>query len=247
MRVDEKLNRMVQVCTALCAGLANSGGSPKDGVCSFRLASRGHGISPESSVHSVQVAFRQGRVEISLSTSGSTTCAVQAGKVTDAVTLRFMEDGAANSLELNKTSALLRVTNTDSDCILADTMVEWTFDQIFPSDCNSNRQADCTLADTTFSSVWSWTVQPRTSPTAHTLSLQVCCISGDGAISQIQCRIHIAADQKESAAILSEMANGRTGQFVVALTTRELGPKSTIRFDSPDRASADSLKSLAYA
>jgi hypothetical protein len=57
----------------------------------------------------------------------------------------------------------------------------------------------------------------------------------------------MAADQKESAEILSEMANGRTGQFVVALTTREPGPTPTIRFDSPDQASADSLRSLAYA
>ncbi|NNM88199.1 MAG: hypothetical protein HKL95_06740 [Phycisphaerae bacterium] len=238
MGVDEKLNQIVQAGTALCAGLANLGGVDTGGDCGFRLASRFHGITPEFSENLVQVAVRKGRVEI---TSRAT------GGAPGSMTLRVIDDEPANSLQPSITSALLRVTSGDLAYISRDTMVEWTLDQLLPASRSSIGAPGCTGVDPTFTGVWSLTAQPQIDSAAQALSLQVCCITGDCAISQIQCLISFAASQRESTEIRTHLANGRTGQLVVALAKREANAASVRLIDAPVRTSAVSLKTPAYA
>ena len=238
MGVDEKLNQMVQAGTALCAGLANLGGMDAGGACSLRLASRFHGITPEFSANLVRVTVRQGRVEIN---------SQAADDVSGSMMLRVIDDAPASSLQFNKTSALLRVIHDDSACIARDSIMEWTFDQLLPASCSSIKSVDCTGADPTFTSVWSLTVQCQPDSTTHALSLQVCCITEDCAISQIQCLMSIAADQPDSSEILAHIAKGRTGQLVVALAKRELGTTTVSRPGLPVRTSAVPLETPAYA
>ena len=248
MRLDVKLDRMVHVGAALCAGLASLGGIDNDGACSFRMASRFHGITPEFSLNSVRVALRQGRVEISPQAGGSVVTADQMREMPDSIILHAIEHNAANSLDFNTTATLLRVAaGPDSNGIPPDTLVEWTFDQTLQSSGHSDEWPNSTADDITFTSVWSLTAQPAASPTMHTVILQVCCITGNCAVSQVQYRISVAADSPESTEILSQIANGRTGQLVVVLATRALDTHSTIVLDDPVQAPSVSSKALAYA
>ena len=238
MSVDQKLNRIVQAGTALCAGLANLGGLDTDGDCSFRLASRFHGITPEFSENLVQVTVRPGRVEITSPADGDAP---------GSMTLRVFDDEPANPLQHNKTAALLRVTSGDLAYISRDTMVEWTLDQLLAPSGSSIGSPVCTGTETTFTGVWSLTAQPQIGSAAPALSLQVCCITGDCAISQIQCLMPIAAGQRESTEMLTHLTNGRSGQLVVALARRELNTTIAWRSDAPVRTAAASLKTLTYA
>lgn len=250
MQFEEKLDHLVITGAALCAAMATMGNVNAEGVCDFRLASRFLGVTPQFPLNSITVTLHNGNIDIGPTFEGPVMTETDGINSQQRTTLRVSADRDVPTTDFNKNSAVFKFCKQygiSEDEILDDATFEWVLDRLFQGSevLESQVSPDQDDADPKFTTTWSISTDPLTDAAAdRILHLQICCITEDCAISQIQSRITIpAAVANRQPAMFARLAEVLSGQLVVSLTGRRKIRPSRINFQLQDRE----LRVAAYA